>query len=125
LVASTDAPTLWHRRLGHPGYDLLRRLASSLPCHKEIKGPSPCHACQLGRHVRLPFSDSTSRTLRPFELVHCDLWTSPVESMSGYKYFLVILDDFTLFYGLFHYDANLKPLVFSLTFVRMYKLNLH
>jgi hypothetical protein len=90
-------PTLWHRRLGHPGHDSLRRLASSLPCHKEIKGSSLCHACQLGRHVRLPFSDSTSRTLRPFELVHCDLWTSPVESMSGYKYFLVILDDFTHF----------------------------
>jgi hypothetical protein len=27
-----------------------------------------------------------------FDLVHCDLWTS-VASISGYKYYLVILDD--------------------------------
>jgi hypothetical protein len=45
----------------------------------------------------LPFSSSTTRTTRPFELIHCDLWTSPVLSTSGFKYFLVILDDFTHF----------------------------
>jgi hypothetical protein len=45
----------------------------------------------------LPFSSSTTRTTRPFELIHCDLWTSPVLSTSGFKYFLVILDDFTYF----------------------------
>jgi hypothetical protein len=26
-------------------------------------------------------------------LIHCDLWTSPIVSVSGYKYHLVILDD--------------------------------
>jgi hypothetical protein len=45
----------------------------------------------------LPFSSSTTRTTRPFELIHCDLWTSPVLRTSGFKYFLVILDDFTHF----------------------------
>ena len=28
-----------------------------------------------------------------FDLIHCDLWTSPVLSVSGYKYYLVDLDD--------------------------------
>jgi hypothetical protein len=55
-----------------------------------------CHACQLGRHTRLPFTTS-SRTEQAFDLVHCDLWTSPVLSLSGYKYYLVILDDFSHF----------------------------
>jgi hypothetical protein len=58
---------------------------------------SVCDACQLGCHVRLPFSSSKTRTTRPFELIHYDLWTSPVLSTSGFKYFLVILDDFTDF----------------------------
>ncbi|KAL8152123.1 hypothetical protein V2J09_021931 [Rumex salicifolius] len=31
----------------------------------------------------------------PFDLIHCDLWTSPVMSVSGYKYYLVIIDDFS------------------------------
>jgi hypothetical protein len=68
-----------------------------LPSHKQVSHSTLCHACQLGRHVRLPFSSSTTRTTRPFELIHCDLWTSPVLSTSGFKYFLVILDDFTIF----------------------------
>lgn len=34
-------------------------------------------------------------TYAPFELLHCDLWTSPVLSMSGYKYYPVVVDDFT------------------------------
>jgi hypothetical protein len=28
-----------------------------------------------------------------FDLIHCDLWVSPVGSASGYKYYLVILHD--------------------------------
>ncbi|WVZ98476.1 hypothetical protein U9M48_043916 [Paspalum notatum var. saurae] len=32
---------------------------------------------------------------RLFDLVHCDLWTSPVLSVSGYKYYLVVVDDFS------------------------------
>ena len=57
--------------------------------------PCFCHACQLGKHVRLPFSHSTSVTHAPFDLVHCDVWTSPVLSNSRFKYYLVLLDDFS------------------------------
>jgi hypothetical protein len=35
---------------------------------------SLCHACQLGRHARLPSSSSTSWADQAFDLVHCDLW---------------------------------------------------
>jgi hypothetical protein len=56
-----------------------------------------CHACQLGRHTRLPFPTSSSRAEQAFDLVHCDLWTSPVLSLTGYKYYLVILVDFSHF----------------------------
>jgi hypothetical protein len=41
----------------------------------------------LGRHTRLPFT--TSRAEQAFDLVHCDLWTSPVLGLSGYKYYLL------------------------------------
>ncbi|GKB25388.1 ribonuclease H-like domain-containing protein [Tanacetum coccineum] len=47
---------MWHQRLGHPGSEVLRRLVSSdsISCNKE-KLPVLCHACQLGKHVKLPF----------------------------------------------------------------------
>jgi len=89
LLAATTPSTLWHRRLGHLGVEALSHL---VPCNKRELEPL-CHACQLGRHVRQPFVSSRSRAVKNFDLLHCDLWTSPVPSISGYKYYLVILDD--------------------------------
>ena len=70
-----------------------------ISCNKQSR--SLCHACQLGRHSRLPFGSSTSVTTSTFELLHSDVWTSPVLSTSGFKYYLVLLDDFSLFYMTF------------------------
>nr|GEU72761.1 ribonuclease H-like domain-containing protein [Tanacetum cinerariifolium] len=46
----------WHQRLRHPRSEVLRRLLSSnlISCTKE-KPTVLFHACQLGKHVRLPF----------------------------------------------------------------------
>jgi histone deacetylase 1/2 len=94
LAASTTPTELWHRRLGHPGRDAASHLAKdfSIRCNKDTM---VCHACQLGKHVRLPFSRSKTICVVPFQLLHCDLWTSPVASNSGYKFYLVIVDDFS------------------------------
>jgi hypothetical protein len=96
LTAASSSTTLWHRRLGHIGHEARSKLISSnvISCSKRHHDHI-CHACQLGCHVRLPFTMSNSRALHPFELIHCDLWISPVVSVSGYKYYLVILDDCT------------------------------
>jgi hypothetical protein len=65
LTAVTADFMLWHRHLRHPSPDVFRRLISStsLPINKVHKDSSLCHACQLGHHVRLPFSPSTTRTV--------------------------------------------------------------
>jgi hypothetical protein len=60
-----------------------------------------CHACQLGKHVRLPFCSSTSASSAKFDLIHCDLWTTPIISTSGFRYYLVIVDDYSHFYWSF------------------------
>ncbi|GJY95416.1 ribonuclease H-like domain-containing protein [Tanacetum coccineum] len=40
--------TIWHRRLGHPGDDVLRRLESrNLISYRKSKLSALCHACQL------------------------------------------------------------------------------
>jgi hypothetical protein len=41
----------------------------------------------------MPFVSSTSGADNIFNLIHCDLWTSPVVSVSGHIYYLLILDD--------------------------------
>jgi hypothetical protein len=98
-LAATPSSTTWHRRLGHPGRDVLAQISRSadVSCTR-TSVEHLCHACQLGRHVRLPFSSSSSHALHAFDLIHCGLWTSPVLSMSSYKYYLVIVDDFSHYY---------------------------
>ena len=91
-VASVD---LWHQRLGHPSQGALRSLASTFPFACTKSSPHACHACRVGKHIRLPFEQSSSCSYFPFQLLHLDVWTSPVVSISGYEYYLVILDDFT------------------------------
>jgi transposase InsO family protein len=111
-LVSTTSSTTWHRRLGHPGPDVMTKIPSSLDssCSRgHFEGL--CHACQLGRHTRLPFTTSYSRAEQAFDLVHCDLWTSPVLSLSGYKYYLVILDDFSHF--LWTFPLRLKSDTFT------------
>ncbi|GJU29707.1 ribonuclease H-like domain-containing protein [Tanacetum coccineum] len=78
----------WHQRLSHPGSEVLRRLVSNkvISCNKE-KPSVLCHACQLGKHVSLPFVSSSTLVSSCFDIVHSDVWTSPIPSLSGFKYY--------------------------------------
>lgn len=51
------------------------------------------------------------RANKVFDLIHCDLWTSPVPSVSGHKYYLIILDDHTHY--LWTFPLRLKSEVFN------------
>ena len=101
-MLATVSADLWHQRLGHPGVDAMSTLQrlSLIKCNKVCRA-HVCHACQLGKHVRLPFSRSTSVSSACFDLIHCDLWTSPIVSISGFRYYLVIVDDYSHYYWSF------------------------
>ena len=106
-----EPPSLWHKRLAHANNETLKSLVSSslLSCNKDT---TPlCHACQLGKHIKLPFSVSNNKSIMPFDLIHSDLWTSPVPSMSGIKYYVLFLDDFSHY--LWVYPLRRKSEVFS------------
>jgi hypothetical protein len=104
------APTTWHHRLGHPGPDALSSLSRSSFIHYTNNKHEFCHACQLGKHSRLPFHSSSHRAEYLFDLIYLDLWTSPV-SVSGSKYYLVIFDDFTHY--LWTFPLKLKSDTFT------------
>nr|GEW79215.1 ribonuclease H-like domain-containing protein [Tanacetum cinerariifolium] len=72
----------WNQHLGHPESDVLCRLVSNnvISCNKE-KPPVLCHACQLGKHVRLSFVSSNTIVSSCFDIVHSDVWTSPISSL--------------------------------------------
>jgi hypothetical protein len=95
------APTTWHRRLGHPGPDALSSLSRSSFIHYTNNKHEFCHACQLGKHTKLPFHSSSHRAEHPFDLIHLDLWTSPVVSVSGISTIWLFLMILLIIYELF------------------------
>ena len=101
--ASSDAATLWHRRLAHAGYSTLAKLVRNhmadginVPAEVfESALSTICEPCIMGKHARSPFGTSTTKTNKPLELLHMDLCTMPVRSLGGSKYFATVLDDYT------------------------------
>ncbi|GKA50987.1 ribonuclease H-like domain-containing protein [Tanacetum coccineum] len=69
----------WHQRLGYPGGEVMRRLVSSnfISCNKE-KPPVLCHACQLGKQVKLPFVSSLFSVLNIIGYRCLDLHTNKI-----------------------------------------------
>jgi hypothetical protein len=67
------APTTWHHRLDCPGPDTLSSLSWSSFIHCTSNKHEFCHACQLGKHTRLPFHSSSHCAEHPFDLIHLDL----------------------------------------------------
>jgi hypothetical protein len=93
LPSFTSIMDVWHRRLGHPSSAPLSHLLSTyrIPCNNASPTPSVCEACQKGKHVRLPFTHSHNNSYFAFQIIHCDLWTSPLESISGLSIILLLL----------------------------------
>ncbi|GJV72177.1 ribonuclease H-like domain-containing protein [Tanacetum coccineum] len=75
----------WHRRLGHPDDDVL---------------------C---KHVKLPFYSFESRVKSVFDIIHSDLWTSLIPSVSGIKYYAIFLDHFSHYLWVYplHHKSDL------------------
>jgi hypothetical protein len=105
------APATWHHRLGHPGPDILSSLSRSSFFNCTSNKHDLCRACQLGKHIWLHFSSSSNYAAKAFNLIHLDLWTSPIVSVLGSQYYLVILDNFT--YYLWTFPLKLKSDTFT------------
>lgn len=56
-----------------------------------------CQSCTLGKHVKLSFMNSHNRSLLPFDMLHNDVWTSPVLSFVCHKYYVLFLDNYSNF----------------------------
>ncbi|GKC67138.1 ribonuclease H-like domain-containing protein, partial [Tanacetum coccineum] len=77
---------MWHQCLGHPEGEVLSRLVSSnFISYNNEEPPVLCHAFQLGKHVRLPFVSSSTVISSCFDIIHTDVWTSPILNLSEWE----------------------------------------
>ncbi|MBW0466267.1 hypothetical protein O181_005982 [Austropuccinia psidii MF-1] len=89
---STSAPlNLWHEILGHPGNLAIKSMG--LPTID-----AACSTCDLNKMRMLPFNDHFGDVSQPLDCVHLDL-VGPISpaSISGFRYFLTIVDQATSF----------------------------
>lgn len=115
-VATTAITDLWHSQLGHPGRHALRQALHHVDFSCSKSSTHVCSSCQFGKHVRLPFSSSKSVSYVPFQVIHADVWTSPVSSCSGFKYYLVLIDALTHYVWTFPLHSKSDVLACILSF---------
>ena len=80
----------WHKRLGHANPRIVKRTTRAVEGMEDLENEefSPCEACVLGKHHRIPFGTSTV-----LAEVHSDLcgpW--PTRSLEGHRYFVSYID---------------------------------
>ena len=86
--------------MSHPSQQILKigsKYLQGFPSLNVPKDLGPCDSCLRGKAVSKSFPLSEKCATLPFEKIHCDLMTFPIQSYYKQKYLLVILDDCTSF----------------------------
>jgi len=97
LATSLPSFTLWHQRLAHLSDKTLATLVPQEAYKRDEEGQERiCQVCIKAKHMRKFERKPQSRATKPFELLYSDLCgpISPL-SKSGFRYFIVYIDDYT------------------------------
>ncbi|GMP54052.1 hypothetical protein CsSME_00019325 [Camellia sinensis var. sinensis] len=106
LCSSTTnkvSATVWLKRLGHPSslkFNKLKQFLSST-CNKVKDDDFTCVHCCVAKSHRLPFKLSNATVQKPFSLIHIDVWGPFSPSLSGYKYYVLFVDEYSKFTWLY------------------------
>jgi len=120
--------SIWHQRMGHPGDDILWKLPEMVKgAPKLITIPTakkPCEACAKGKMPSCSFPPSSSRAMKPFQIVHSDLKDMIKRSFNGYHYILTVLDDFTSHAWSFNLKKKSDTIDHARQFIAYAKINI-
>lgn len=101
--------------MGHPSAEKFHHLVHKfhLPCeHNNTRTDTfLCSHCCVAKSHRLPFSLSNTSVHQPLALIHSDVWGPFHPSVSGFRYYVVFVDDFSRFTWL--YPLYAKSEVYS------------
>ncbi|KAM2397176.1 hypothetical protein ACFXTH_034006 [Malus domestica] len=100
---------IWHSRLGHHSSPIFRKVLSRNKL--AVQGASSveffCSDYAIAKNHKLPFKAASSSASHSFALLHCDVWgPAPILSVSGFRYYLLIVDDHTKYSWFFPLKAK-------------------
>jgi hypothetical protein len=97
--------------MGHISFDKMRKIFPGIMCGVGLN-KLKCDACEYAKQTRTSYVSKGIRSISPFMLIHSDVWTCLVTSISGMmKYFVTFIDCYscmTWVYLLRHKDEVLK-----------------
>lgn len=92
----------WHHRLGHPSLHVFRRLVSQQCLNVSNISTLDCNSCCINKSHKLAFSNTSSiSSTTPLEYIYTDVWTSPIHSHDGFKYYIIFVDHYTKYIWLY------------------------
>jgi hypothetical protein len=107
-------------RFGHSSFEKLNDINKVFPFVSVQKTSLPCDICFYAKQKRLPFSLSKSISANIFDLVHMDIWGPlSIPSISGFKYFLTIVDDKSRFTWIYLMKLKSETPTLIQNFVKM------
>ena len=89
---------IMHKRMAHPSKEMLTKARKHLKDFLELEYPTkeqPCPGCAQGKMTNQSFPPSSRRASQPFELIHSDLKSFPIDSYHKYRYIIIFFDDYT------------------------------
>jgi hypothetical protein len=104
---ATLSRALWHRRLCHIRADRLEqaikgKVATGLVVKSDAPAPSHCEPCIRGKHHCDPFPQCASHRATSFlEHIHSDLHQLLVLTSSGFRYWLLFIDDYSRYFWIY------------------------
>lgn len=121
LATSVSSSLDWYHRLGHPAFNVLQKISSLFsPVFFCLNSQNlHCNSCSINKNHKLPFHDTSISSSQPLQIIFSDVWSSPVHSFDGYKYYLIIVDPFTRY--IWFFPLKLKSQV-TATFVKFKQL---
>ena len=92
IVGGKESMALVHHcRMGHMAFDKMFQVFPDV-MNGVDRTKLCCDACEYAKHTRTSYVSRGIRSVSPFVLVHSDVWTCPVVSVSGMKYFVTFID---------------------------------
>lgn len=100
-MTAIDKGTLWHQRLGHLGEaSIMKMIQNEMVNGLNIHTCSIdfCEKCAIGKLAKTKLPKGSHRETKALDIIHMDL-CGPMEvpTPSGYRYFMVLVDDSTQF----------------------------